>query len=78
MLTLNERERRAYMAGHPELADLFDQLAQAQARADALGDLLADAVLTMENIRDGYPDFAPSDAEKWLRDHHDAIYKLLE
>ena len=78
MLTLKERERRAYMSGHPELADLFDQLAQAQARADGLGDLLADAVLTMENIRDGYPEFAPSDAEKWLTTHHDAIYRLLE
>ena len=53
MLTLNERERRAYMAGYPELAHVFHELAQAQARAGALGDLLADAVLTMENIRDG-------------------------
>ena len=78
MLTLNERERRAYMAGYPELTHVFHELAQAQARADALGDLLADAVLTMENIRDGYPEFAPSDAEKWLTTHHAAIYRLLE
>ena len=78
MLTLKERERRAYMSGHPELADLFDQLAQAQARADALGDLLADAVLTMENIRDGYPVFGSNEAAKWLHINHADIYRLLE
>ena len=78
MKTYTERAQRAYMAGQTELADLFEDLAKLQARADALGDLLADAMLTLENIRDGYPDFAPGDAERWLDQNQANLNKWLE
>ena len=71
MKTLLERERRAYAAGQPELADVFHDLIQAHERAEGLADLLADLLLAMEWHA------APA-ADKWKAKHADALDRWLE
>ena len=71
MKTLIERERRAYAAGQPELADLFQDLIQAHERAEGLADLLADLLLAMEWHA------APA-ADRWKANHQEALDRWLE
>ena len=71
MKTYTERATRAYMAGQTELADLFEDLAKLQARADAGLDLLADLMLKIEWNH-------PETAKAWTHDHQGALDALLE
>ena len=71
MKTYLERERRAYAAGQPDLADLFADLARLQARADGLGDLLGDLISTIEWA-------SPETARRWLHDNTSALDQWLE
>ena len=71
MKTYTERATRAYMAGQTELADLFDELTRLEARADGLGDLLADLIAHIEWNH-------PETARAWTHDHQGALDALLE
>jgi hypothetical protein len=71
MKTYAERERRAYAAGQPDLADLFAELARLQARADGLGDLLGDLISTIEWA-------SPPAADRWIRANTAALNEWLE
>ena len=71
MKTYTERATRAYMAGHTELADLFDELTRLEARADGLGDLLASLI---EHIEWNHPETARA----WMYHHQGALDELLE